>query len=128
MSTQAETNKTIVREFYKLAFNEHKAAEAAARYLGADYRQHNPGAPDGAQVFVSFVSGFVKAFPALRVDFKRLVAEGDLVVLHSHFVRSPDDRGMAVADIFRLDGGKVVEHWDVMQEVPASAANANTMF
>jgi predicted SnoaL-like aldol condensation-catalyzing enzyme len=77
---------------------------------------------------VAFVTGFVTAFPKLRVIVKRIVAEGDLVAFHSHFVREPGDRGVAVMDIFRLDGGKVVEHWDVLQEVPAAAANPNTMF
>jgi predicted SnoaL-like aldol condensation-catalyzing enzyme len=64
----------------------------------------------------------------LRFDFKRLVAEGDLVVVHSHLVRKPGDRGMTVMDIFRLENGKIVEHWDVLQEVPESPANNNTMF
>jgi len=56
------------------------------------------------------------------------VAEGDLVAVHSRFVREPDDRGLAVMDFFRLEGGKIVEHWDAIQEVPAEAANSNTMF
>lgn len=123
-----ETNKAAVRAFYDLAFNRQKPAEAASQYLGRTYRQHNPMAPDGAEPFVDFVTGFVKAFPQLRVDFKRLVAEGDLVTVHSHFVRKPGDRGMAVMDIFRLEEGKLVEHWDVLQEVPEQAANPNTMF
>ena len=123
-----ETNKAAVRAFYDLAFNQQKPAEAAAQYLGRSYRQHNPMAPDGAEPFVAFVVGFVNAFPQLRVDFKRLVAEGDLVTVHSHFVRQPGDRGMAVMDIFRLEDGKLVEHWDVLQEVPEKAANPNTMF
>ena len=64
----------------------------------------------------------------MRFDFKRFVAEGDLVVVHSHLVRKPGDRGMAVMDIFRLENGKIVEHWDVLQEAPESPANNNTMF
>ena len=128
MVTMSEPNKAIVRAFYDLAFNEQKPAEAAAKYIGATYQQHNPGAADGPEPFVAFVTGFVKAFPKLRVIVKRMVAEGDLVAFHSHFVREPGDRGLAVMDIFRLDGGKLVEHWDVLQEVPAAAANTNTMF
>ena len=85
-------------------------------------------AGDGADPFIAFVREFVNTFPSLRFDFKRLVAEGDLVVVHSHLVRKPDDRGMAVMDIFRLENGKIVEHWDVLQEVPESPANNNTMF
>ena len=64
----------------------------------------------------------------MRIDIKRLVAEGDLVVTHSHLVREPGDRGQAVVDIFRLENGKIVEHWDVLQDVPEQAANTNTMF
>ncbi len=71
---------------------------------------------------------FVTAFPNLRIDFKRLFAEEDLVVVHSHMKREPSDRGLAVVDIFRLDNDKVVEHWDVVQEVPENAANPNGMF
>jgi predicted SnoaL-like aldol condensation-catalyzing enzyme len=121
----AEQNKGIVKAFYDLAFNDQRPAEAAAKYIGATYRQHNPGAADGPEPFVAC---FLKAFPKLRVTFKRMVAEGELVALHSHFVRDPGDRGLAVMDIFRLEGGKLVEHWDVLQEVPPAAANPNTMF
>ncbi len=104
-----------------------KHEEVVAKYAGPYYRQHNPTAGDGADPFIAFVRGFVKAFPSLRFDFKRLVAEGDLVVVHSHLVRKPGDRGMAVMDIFRLENGKIVEHWDVLQETPEPLAN-NTMF
>jgi predicted SnoaL-like aldol condensation-catalyzing enzyme len=124
----SEQNKAAVKAFYDLAFNDQRPAEAAAKYIGATYRQHNPGAADGPEPFVAFVTGFLKAFPTLRVTFKRMVTEGELVVLHSHFVRESGDRGLAVMDIFRLEGGKIVEHWDVLQEVPPAAANPNTMF
>lgn len=128
MNTNIETNKTVVREFYDLAFNQHKPAEAAAKHMGEVYRQHNPGAGDGREPFIAFVTGFVKAYPGLHVAIKRLIAEDNLVTVHSRLTREPADRGMAVMDIFRLEGGKIVEHWDVMQEIPATAANSNTMF
>ena len=128
MSGQLEANKSVVRDFYNLAFNLKKPEEAVAKYVGSHYRQHNPTAGDGADPFIAFVRGFVKAFPPLRFDFKRFVAEGDLVVVHSHLVRKPGGRGMAVMDIFRLENGKIVEHWDALQEVPESPANNNTMF
>ncbi len=99
-----------------------------AKYLGSNYRQHNPQAGDGAEAFIAFVHYFTKAFPNFRIDVKRMVAEGDLVFMHSHLVREPGDRGSAVVDIFRLEDGKIVEHWDVVQEVPEKAANNNTMF
>jgi predicted SnoaL-like aldol condensation-catalyzing enzyme len=128
LANTTESIKANVRDFYDLAFNKRKPAEAVAKHVGSVYRQHNPGAADGAEAFVEFVTGFTQAYPALRVDFKRFVAEGDLVTVHSQFVREPNDRGMAVIDIFRLEDGKIVEHWDSTQEVPAEAANSNTLF
>jgi len=125
---QLETNKSIVRDYYNMAFNLQKPEEAVSRYLHSSYRQHNPGAGDGAGPFIAFVKGFVKAFPDLHVDFKRMVAEGDLVVVHSHLTLKPGDRGSAVVDIFCLENGKIAEHWDVVQEVPEKSANNNTMF
>jgi len=74
------------------------------------------------------VKRFAQIFPELRMEPKRIIAEGDLVVLHSHLILKPGDRGTAVVDIFRLENGKIVEHWDVVQEVPETAKNSNTMF
>ncbi|MGH2405117.1 MAG: nuclear transport factor 2 family protein [bacterium] len=128
MSHQLEVNKAAVRDLYDLAFNLKKPEEVVAKHIGSSYRQHNPGAGDGPAPFIAFVRGFAQAFPALRVDLKRQIAEGDLVMVHSHLVRQPGDRGMAVMDIFRLENGKFVEHWDALQEVPESSANSNTMF
>lgn len=123
-----EQNKETVRAFYDLAFNQKKPEEAVARYVGSTYTQHNPTAGDGPQPFIEFANGFVGQFPGLRVDIKRVLAEGDLVVTHSLLKTSPEDRGTAAADIFRLEDGKVVEHWDVLQPMPETAANDNTMF
>jgi predicted SnoaL-like aldol condensation-catalyzing enzyme len=97
------------------------------KYLGGYYRQHNPRAGDGPQPFIAFARGLFKAYPGLHYDFKRFIAEGDLVAVHSHLVRQPGDRGMAVMDIFRLEDGKIVEHWDVLQEIPEKAENENGM-
>jgi predicted SnoaL-like aldol condensation-catalyzing enzyme len=128
MDNQLENNKRIVREYYELAFNEQKPEEAVAKYMGSYYRQHNPQAADGAEPFINFVKYFTQTYPDLHVDIKQMIAEGDLVVVHSHITRHADDRGLAVIDMFRLEDGKVVEHWDVIQEIPESAANNNTMF
>jgi predicted SnoaL-like aldol condensation-catalyzing enzyme len=128
MKNKNERNTELVRDFYHLALNLKKPEEAVEKYLGPYYRQHNPGAADGAEAFVAFVKGFTAAFPALHFDFRRFIAEGDLVAVHSHLVRQPQDRGMAVMDIFRIENNKIVEHWDVLQEIPESPANSNTMF
>jgi predicted SnoaL-like aldol condensation-catalyzing enzyme len=128
MNDQSESNKAIVRDYYDLAFNQKKPEEAVAKHMGPYYRQHNPQAADGPEPFIAFVRGFAQAFPSMKVDMKRMIAEGDLVVVHSHLTREPGDRGAAVVDIFRLENGKIVEHWDVVQEIPESSANNNTMF
>jgi predicted SnoaL-like aldol condensation-catalyzing enzyme len=128
MKSRNERNKELVRDFYHLALNLKKPEEAVEKYLGPYYRQHNPGAADGAEAFIAFVKGFTAAFPALHFDFRRFIAEGDLVLVHSHLVRQPQERGMAVMDIFRIEDNKIVEHWDVLQEIPESPANNNTMF
>jgi predicted SnoaL-like aldol condensation-catalyzing enzyme len=128
MDNELENNKRIVREWGELAINGRRPEEAIAKHLGSHYRQHNPQAADGPEAFINFVKYFAKTFPEFHLDVKRMIAEGDLVVTHSHLTRHAGDRGMAVIDIFRLENGKVVEHWDVLQEIPESAANNNTMF
>jgi predicted SnoaL-like aldol condensation-catalyzing enzyme len=120
-----EANKQMVREFYELAFNEKKPEQAVERYVGPRYIQHNPQAPDGTEAFI----GFVKAFPEGSVDIRRVVAEGDIVVTHSLLKFSSDDeRGTVAADFFRVEDGKVVEHWDVLQPFPEESANEHPMF
>ena len=128
MDEQLEANKKNVLEYTELAFNQRKPEEAVAKYQGRYYRQHNPGAKDGAEAFIGFVKWFAQTYPSFRIDSKRVIAEGDLVVMHSHLVRAPGERGTAVVDIFRLENGKIVEHWDVVQEIPEKSANNNTMF
>src|SRR5574342_757528 len=127
MNDQLEANKRIVGEWNDLAINQRKPEEAVAKYLGPHYRQHNPGAGDGPEPFIATVKRLAQTFPELRMEPKRIIAEGDLVVLHSHLILKPGDRGTAVVDIFRLESGKIVEHWDVVQEVPEASANKNTM-
>jgi predicted SnoaL-like aldol condensation-catalyzing enzyme len=123
-----ERNKQAAAEYVDLAFNQGRPEEAAERYQGPMYIQHNPMAADGAEPFIGFVKHFKSEFPESRYEIKRMVAEGDLVVIHAHVTNSPDDRGVAVVDILRYENGKAVEHWDVIQPVPETAANDNTMF
>ncbi len=123
-----EQNKRVVRSFYEEAFNDGDPEGAVQRYLGDRYIQHNPQAADGAEAFIGFVKWYRGEFSDLHVDIKRMIAEDDLVVTHSNIKESPDNRGKAVVDIFRVENGKVVEHWDVIQPIPEQAANSNTMF
>ncbi len=121
-------NKRLAKECLDMIFNQHNPAQAVAKYIGASYRQHNPNAPDGPQGIIAYATGYLKANPQLRLDFKRIVAEGDLVVVHSFLKPNSSDLGRAVVDIFRVEDGKLVEHWDVMQPVSLQAENKNGMF
>src|SRR3954469_16956838 len=119
-----ERNKKAVLDFYEKGLNQ-KDFEAASKHFGATYIQHNPGAADGPEGFKGFVEFLKAKFPQSKSEIKRVFAEGDYVVLHVHAVREPGTRGAAIVDIFRLDaGGKIVEHWDVRQDVPEKAANS----
>ena len=126
----AERNKANALAFYELAFNQHKVQEAADRYIGKTYLQHNPTVADGARAFVDAFTPFLKENPQSCAEFKRVVAEGDLVVLHVLSRTSPQDKGEAVVDIFRFDkDGKIMEHWDVIQAVPKEkTASGRSMF
>ena len=121
-------NKQTVIAFITRAFNDKQPADAVAQYVGSQYIQHDPQSPDGAEAFIQFATGFASQFPQLRIDVKRVIAEGDLVMAHLLITMAPENRGMAGVDIFRLQDGKIVEHWDVLQPVPEQAANDNTMF
>ena len=126
-AAQEERNKEIVIAFYNAAIND-KDFEAASAYLGDVYIQHNPMAadgPEGLKAFLDFASANLSEF---RIEFKRVLADGDFVMVHGHAKANAEDRGSAVMDIFRVEDGKVVEHWDVMQAIPETAMNDNTMF
>jgi predicted SnoaL-like aldol condensation-catalyzing enzyme len=127
VAADLEANKKTVLEFYEAGLNQ-KDFEAAAKHFGPKYIQHNPGAPDGIEGFKGFLAFLREKFPNSKSEIKRVFAEGDYVILHVHAVREPGTRGRAIVDIFRLDNGKIVEHWDVAQDIPEKMPHNNGMF
>ena len=126
-TAQEEINKKNVLEFYEVYINQ-KNFEAAAKYIGSRYIQHNPMGADNLEGIKGFIQFMKEKMPDAHWEIKRAFVDGDYVITHGRFVAKPGDRGMAVMDIFRLEDGKIVEHWDVGQLIPEKALNQNTMF
>lgn len=130
---RAQQNTAVVLAFLDTAFNKHEVEQAFKLYVGPYYRQHNPHVADGVDGAITSLTHLThELYPELRHDVKRTVAQGDLVAVHSRYTHSAADRagngGVAVVDIFRLEHGKIVEHWDVVEDVPSESANDNSMF
>jgi predicted SnoaL-like aldol condensation-catalyzing enzyme len=128
-AAKAGANKAVAIAFYNAALND-KDWDAASKLIGEHYTQHNPAAVDGIEGIKAHVAMLKEKFPLNHGDIKRVVVDGDIVVLHVHSKRTPESLGNAIVDIFRIEDGKVVEHWDVVQRVPEAkeVKNTNTMF
>jgi len=123
-----EENEKIALAFYKKLLDELDVDTAIQLYGGTDYKQHNPLVEDGWDGLRKFIGWIRTNYPKSRMVLKHAFADGDYVITHSNWVRVPGERGDAVVDIFRVSEGKVVEHWDVIQPIPETAANKNSMF
>ncbi|PIB36798.1 hypothetical protein BFP72_16010 [Reichenbachiella sp. 5M10] len=127
MSHLLEANKANAIAFYQMAY-EGNPRKATEQYVGEQYKQHNPAVGDGKEAFISYFEKMHAEYPDKSIEFVRTIAEGDLVALHTHQVW-PDDDQYVTMDFFRFDEhGKIVEHWDAIQQIPRVSANGNTMY
>ncbi|HEV7432882.1 MAG TPA: nuclear transport factor 2 family protein [Steroidobacteraceae bacterium] len=129
----AQQNTAVVLAFLDTVINKHEVEQAFKLYVAPQYQQHNPAVADGNVAAMQALTHYTHdLYPELRIEVKRTVAQGDLVAVHSRYIKHTADRangrGQAVVDIFRLEHGKIVEHWDVVQEVSAEAAHDNPIF
>ena len=122
-----EENKKNAIGFYQMAYDG-DPRKAVEKYVGAEYIQHNPLVGDGKEPFIAYFERMFREYPNKSIKFVRAVAEKDLVALHTHQTW-PGNEEYVTMDFFRFDAnGKIVEHWDAMQQVPESSANGNTMY
>lgn len=122
-----EIKKQTVLDFYEIALNQ-KYFDRAKKYMGNQYVLHNPLAKDGVEGFGEYINYLKNSFPYLHSAIKRVLVDGDYVILHVHSIKEPQTKGQAIIDIFRLEDMKIVEHWDVIQDIPEQPANTNGMF
>lgn len=120
-------NKTIATKFFEAIVNQ-KDFTKAEKYLGSYYTEHDPEGTDGAAGLKNYIEYLKLNYPNSHVSIKKVIVDGNYVLFHVHSILIPGTRGQAIVDIFRLEEGKVVEHWDVTQEIPETSANDNGMF
>jgi len=123
----SEANKKNAISFYQTAYMG-KPKEAVEKYVGDEYVQHNPLVGNGKDAFIEYFEQMTNEYSEKRIEFVRAIAEGDLVALHTHQTW-PGDEEYVTMDFFRFDeNGKIVEHWDAIQEIPDTTKNGNPMY
>jgi predicted SnoaL-like aldol condensation-catalyzing enzyme len=125
VNQQLEENKKLVASLYQEVFGD-KNIDAVDKYIGDTYIQHNPSVADGKEALKTALKIWFKGAPKEKIDIQHIGADGNFVYIHTRSKQG--NKTVSVMDIFRVEGGKVVEHWDVLQEVPAKAANDHPMF
>ncbi len=127
MNHDLDANKRNAIEFYRTAYLGDPES-AVQQYVGSDYIQHNPLVGNGTQPFIEYFTKMAELYPDKSIRFVRAVAEGNLVALHTHQTW-PGNEQYVTMDFFRFDdNGKIVEHWDAIQDIPAETKNGNTMY
>jgi predicted SnoaL-like aldol condensation-catalyzing enzyme len=124
-----DANKQLVQDFEEAAWNQHDVDKALS-YLASNYKQHNPYFADGVEGFKAGLTGLTSANPNLKIEIKRCFAEGDYVMIHKYAILDPNagTGKKAIMDIYKIENGKIAEHWDVIEDIPEEPKNTNTMF
>jgi len=127
------SDRQVSERFIEVFYNQNRLTDGFEAWVHPDYIQHDPNSPTGRDPTIEVLAAHMQANPEMTHDVKRVIygedgPDGTLVAVHYHFKRAPDDRGSAVVDIYRVQDGYLVEHWDVIQPVPEEALNDNTMF
>lgn len=127
MSQNLEKNKQNAVAFYRMAYLG-EPAKAVTQFVGDNYIQHNPAVGDGKQAFIDYFDEMHRDYADKSIEFVRVIAEGDLVSLHTHQTWPGNDEYVTM-DFFRFDNnGKIVEHWDAIQQIPLESKNGNTLY
>lgn len=124
----AMSPQEVVEQFIETFYRKKNVRKAFEDWVRPDYIQHKPSLPDGREPVIKFLERLLERFPDRTFTIHRIIASDDLVAVHYHSQATREDRGFAVVDIFRVEGCRMVEHWDVVQPVPEESANDNTMF
>ena len=119
-SEQELNNAKIVTDFVQNIMNNHDFDYVLKHYNDSAYVQHNRNIPDKITGLVGFLSEFVEDYPEYTYDVKHIYVDGDYVIFHSHATLNKEDRGndqkgMNIIDTWRLEDGRIVEHWDSIQ-------------
>lgn len=125
--TPEERNRAVIQDFARIFYAERDVRRAFEAHVAPDYIQHNPGIADGRDAAIAALEPMFSA-PGARFEVKRILVDGDHAAIHLFGQGNPATRGAAVADIYRLKDGKIVEHWDVLQPMPEASANPHPMF
>lgn len=123
-----DNSKELVTAYFRMMFQDKNVENAMQTYVGKNLIQHDPYLPDGAAAMTDFFLPYFEQHPQASAEIKRVIAEDNMVVVHSLWKDTPEDAGQAMVDIFRVEDGKIVEHWDVSQDIPENPANKNGMF
>ncbi len=126
-ATPAPDNRAIVTDFAHIFYTERDVPRAFEIYVVPDYIQHNPGIPDGRDAAIAALAPMFSD-RTRNFEIKQILVDGDMAVIHIHARPTPDSKGASVFDMFRLENGKIVEHWDAIQMVPENSANPHPMF